>query len=173
MSAWNGFGGLNLSGIEASDYVGIPEGNHVVRAMDAKIEDVAGSKTNKKLVVEFKEVGGPGRIRFQFNVHNTSEKAQEIGLRQLKSFLVSGGHPSPDNPRDISSLKGLVVGVTVAPGKPYLDKEGNEKIRNEIKRFFSPAELGEDAPAAPRQSAHAPRQPAKPADDNFDDDIPF
>jgi hypothetical protein len=167
MSAWNGFGGLNLSGIEASDYVGIPEGNHVVRSVDAKIEDVAGSKTNKKLVVDFKEVGGPGRIRFQFNVFNTSAQAQDIGLRQLKSFLVSGKHPTPDNPRDVSTLKGLTVGVTVAPGKPYM-KDGKERVNNEIKRFFNPNEL--DSDEAPTSRA-APAPAA--SEDNFDDDIPF
>ena len=91
MADWNGFGGLDLSGVEeSSGYARLQPGTYVVESKDAEIKDTATG--GKMIVVDFSSVDGHGDIRMNFNVVNKNPQAVEIGLRQLKSFLVAGGH---------------------------------------------------------------------------------
>jgi hypothetical protein len=154
MGNWNGFGDLDLSTVETGgDYVRLQPGEYTVKCVDAKVEQIEGTN-NRKVVADFKQVDGKGEIRFNFNVYHSNEQAMEIGQRQLKSFLMAGGHSNPDKPGDISTLKGLTVNVIVGMGKPWRDRNGNERQSTEIKRFSA---AGEAAPA--------PKDP--------DDKIPF
>jgi hypothetical protein len=134
MADWNGFGGLDLSGVaEASGYQRLQPGTYVVEATDAEIKDTATG--GKMVVVDFSSTDGHGDIRMNFNVVNKNPQAVEIGLRQLKSFLVAGGHKNPDKPGDIKTLKGLKCQVVVGMGKPWRDNDGNERQSSEIKVF--------------------------------------
>lgn len=154
---WN-FGDLNLTEVKAGGSR-LPEGVYHVKCTDARLEDGMGS--NKKLVLELKAVDGSGDIRQILNIKHTSERAQEIALRQLKTFLVASGHPTPDNPKDIGTLKNLECKIRVALGNPWKNSEGQEVISTEVKSFM-------------------PLETAAPSDDKtsdksepMDDDIPF
>lgn len=154
MADWNGFGGLDLSGVEqSSGYPRLQPGTHIVESKEAEILDT--STGGKMVAVDFMSTSGHGDIRMNFNVVNKNPTAVEIGLRQLKSFLVAGGHKNPDKPGDIKTLKGLKCKVIVAMGKPWRDNDGNERQTSEIKTFLP---LDTDASAD---------------DKELDDDIPF
>lgn len=159
MSDWN-FGSLDLSGVEQDKGISrLDPGEHLVKCTDARIEPV-GDTANRKLVAEFAADDGSGTIRHNFNIHHTNQQAQEIGLRQLKTFLVSSNHPSPDKPGDVETMKGLKCKVYVGMGKPWRDRNGVERQNSEVKRFM------------PVESASAGSKSAEPKKD-FEDPIPF
>lgn len=155
MSNWNGFGGLDLSGVqEDGGYNRLQPGEYSIICDEAKVEQIEGTN-NRKLVVDLKDVTGAGDIRVNFNIFHSSAQAMEIGQRQLKSFLVAANHPNPDKPGDVSSLKGLKCKITVGMGKPWRDRNGVEKQSSEVKRYM-------------------PMDGAAPvAKEKLDDDIPF
>lgn len=163
--SWNGFSNLDLSDVEVDDYAPLETGEHEVRSTDVEIKTLGSD--NKRLIVTLSEVNGAGTIKAGFNiVHRASKQAQEIGLSQLKSFLVAGGHPNPDKPGDIMTLKGLTCRIYVGMGKPYTNKEGKQVQRAEVKRFI----IDEDKRAAPPSGGGAwSRSVAR----DIDDEIPF
>jgi len=177
MSEWNGFGSLDLSGVDAdSGSARLQPGTYRVKCTSAKVEAVEGTK-NRKVVCEFVDADGHGDMRNIFNVVHTSEKAQEIGRKQLKGFLVAAGHPNPDQPGDITSLEGLECVVVVGMGKPWRDNEGNTRQNTEIKKWMSkdspaPGPSGEAAAPASGGAARAAHQAQAPAR-QVDDEIPF
>jgi len=59
---------------------------------------------------------------------------QKWGREKLKALLTHGGHPTPDKPGDISSLKGLSVGVHVEKDE-YTDNTGMKREGSRVKRF--------------------------------------
>ena len=152
MSSWNGFSNLNLSGVTPDDYAPLTVGEFTLRSTDAEIK-TAPNGVNKRLVVAFTDVEGSGSIKHGFNLVNPSAQAQEIGKKQLKSFLVAGGHPNPDHPGDLETLKGLTVRVYVGMGKPYVGDDGQRRQNPEIKRFILDGEGA--APATPVGGAAA------------------
>jgi len=157
MSNWNGFGGLDLSGVEeASGYQRLQPGTYQVECTGAEIKDTATG--GKMVVADYKDVGGQGDIRMNFNVVNSNPQAVEIGMRQLKSFLVSANHPNPDKPSDIATLKGLKCKISVGMGKPWRDKDGNERQSSEVKAFM---------PVEGQQTS------GQAGGGNIDDEIPF
>lgn len=157
--SWNGFGDLDLSKVEQSDGGGgsqrLTTGTYSVKCTSAMVETI-GETDNKRVVADFQDLGGAGDIRMNFNVHHTSAQAKEIGLRQLKSFLVAAGHKNPDKPDDVMSLVKLECKVYVGMGKPWTDKTGNQRQQTEIKSF------------SPLDEAST-KKPSK----DLDDEIPF
>mgnify|MGYP001209926638 CR=1 FL=1 len=136
MSDWNGFGSLDLSTVDASaGSTRLQPGTYTVKCADAKIESV-GTTKNKKLVADLVDEGGSGDIRMNFNILHTSDIAQDIGRRQLKSFLISSDHPNPDKPGDIATMKGLVCKIAVGMGKPWKGDDGVERQSSEVKKFM-------------------------------------
>lgn len=159
---WNGFGDLDLSGVKEDEgYVPLEPGEHNVVCTEAKVEQIEGTN-NRKLVASFKAQEGVGSIRNNFNIFHSSAQAMEIGQRQLKSFLVAARHPNPDKPGDVASLVGLKCRVYVGMGKPWRDRNGNERQSPEIKRFINESE-GANKPSAGGQSSVKA----------LDDEIPF
>jgi hypothetical protein len=160
MSNWSGFGDLDLAKIEADEGSRrLQVGNYKVKCTSAKVESI-GESTNKRVVADFEDVDGTGDIRMNFNVFHSSEKAQEVGQRQLKSFLVASQHPNPDKPEDVSTL--VSCKVSVGMGKPWKDNQGNERQQTEIKRF---------APIDSAKSSGKDKKPSTPSE--LDDEIPF
>ena len=156
MSDWNGFGSLDLSSVEAGGgSTRLQPGTYTVKCTEAKVEAI-GSTSNKKLVADFVDAAGTGDIRMNFNVHHTSAQAKEIGLRQLKSFLVAANHKNPDQPGDVASLVNFECKIYVGMGKPWTDKTGNQRQQTEIKSF------------SPLDGASS-KKPSK----DLDDEIPF
>lgn len=157
MSDWSGFGSLDLSSVEASaGSTRLQPGTYTVKCANAKIESV-GTTKNKKLVTDLVDEGGSGDIRVNFNILHTSEQAQEIGRRQLKSFLISADHPNPDKPGDVETMKGLVCKITVGMGKPWKGEDGVERVSSEVKKFMPATEKSNGEDTA----------------DKLDDEIPF
>ena len=162
MSDWNGFGSLDLSKVEAGGgSTRLQPGTYAVKCTNAKVEAI-GSTTNKKLVAYFADEAGTGDINMNFNIVHSNSQAQEIGMRQLKSFLVAGDHPNPDKPGDVGSLKNLECKIIVGMGKPWINRDNVEVTTSEIKKFMA---LDEHAASA----ASSKKAPAK----DLDDEIPF
>ena len=162
MSDWNGFGSLDLSKVEAGGgSTRLQPGTYTVKCTDAKVEAI-GSTSNKKLVADFVDAAGTGDIRMNFNIVHNNSQAQEIGMRQLKSFLIAGNHPSPDNPGDVASLKNLECKIIVGMGKPWINRDNVEVTTSEIKKCMA---LDEKAASA----GSSGQAPAK----DLDDEIPF
>ena len=153
MSEWNGFTNLDLSNV-GEDVGFLDVGEHVVKCTDAEIKD--GKRPGaKQLALSFESEDGTGMIRQFLNIINPSEQAQNIAQRQLKTFLTVAGHPSPDRPGDINSLKGLRCKITVGDGKPWTGDDGQERSYKEVKRYL---------PVTSTASVEA---------DTLDDEIPF
>lgn len=136
MAEWNGFGGLDLSNVDANTGGGrLTAGTYTVKSSGSAIEQV-GNTQNKKLVVTFTDVNGNGDIRMNFNIAHSNEVATDIARRQLKSFLIAGNHSSPDKPNDVSTLDGLECKILVGNGKPWINSMGQEVTSTEIKKFM-------------------------------------
>lgn len=166
------FRDLDLSGnsIESGSVM-LEPGRHVTKITDASITN---TKTGgKQVLVVLTAMNGDGSIRDYINIvvpgASADEKkamSQRIGRDRLKALLHFGGHKNPDNPGDISSMIGLVVGVNVTEDE-YEDKEGNKRKGSRVKRggaYFSPSELGHSG--GPSSGGSSRR-------DDLDDDVPF
>lgn len=159
------FKDLNLSGVDAaSSGATLKPGRHVCEVKEASLKDTRQNGKMLELKLSAFQADADGSIRAWINLFvPSSDKATKIGKEQLKALLVYGGHPNPDKPGDISTLKGLVVGVSVV-SESYTDKDGNEREGSKVKGFFSPSELGVEAPKRAKS--------ADPMSD-LEDDIPF
>jgi hypothetical protein len=135
------FANLNLSAVTASTGGSVLQpGRYLVKVKDAEVTDNK-SKTGK--ILKVKLVCDQGVITDNINVFHESQEAERIGLEQLKSLLVNGGHPNPDNPGDISSVKGLSVGIIVAQ-----DGEYNGAPQYKVKGYMKPENVGTPTAAA-------------------------
>ena len=103
---WNGFGSLDLSSIDAEvKPAQIPDlgvGRHDVTCKWAEIKDTTTG--GKKVSLRFEANDGSGQVWCNLNVVNKSKMAQDIGRRQLKSYLMAMGHPTPDLPGGYSNF---------------------------------------------------------------------
>ena len=107
--SWKGFDSLDLSNVTAgSGTTRLPVGTHHVKCTDAEVVSTASG--GKMIKATLEAVDGTGEIAANFNVANKNPQAVDIGMRQLKTFLVAAAHPNPDKPEDIASLKGLSAG---------------------------------------------------------------
>lgn len=181
MSNWGGFGELDLSGVQAETGSNrLQTGTYRVKCTDAKVEAKEGSK-NRAVVIDLVCKDGHGDIKVNFNVLHSSEKAQDIGRRQLKGFLEVGGHANPDKPGDIKSLIGLECAIAVGMGKPFQNQNGETVQRTEVKKFMakdSPVAGPQAVAAASAGGARAGGFQAPPPgggarNSTYDDDIPF
>ena len=132
------FGKLDLSGIDADSgptSSRIDVGNHNVKITSAAVEK-CNNPAHSRVRVYFADDGGK-TILNDFNVVNANAQAVEIGLSQLKSLLECAKHPTPNNPKDISSLKGLSVQIDVRMGR----KRDNGDQYPEIKAFLPVGEM--------------------------------
>lgn len=142
MSNWDGFGSLDLTEVEAEKgRASMLPGNYICRLTSAELKDT-NDKKGKGLIVAFKDENGGGSCETFINLVNRNEEAERIGRGQLKALLIAGGHPNPDKPGDINSLKGLRVGVRIEQGDDWTDKNGNVRPGGgKVRRsgaFFSP-----------------------------------
>jgi len=130
-----------------NDYIPIPEGNYDALIQGAEVKPTRDG-TGKRLAIRFR-ITGPshvgGVIFAGLNVVNRSEKAQEIGRRQLAELLRAVGLPGE---RDMAKLIDTEcrIAVVIRPAN------GDYPASNDVKRF-SPSQTRADAPAG---------QPGKP-----------
>lgn len=113
---------LDLSKVEESGG-DIAPGEYVVTVKKAEVKDTKAGD-GQYINVMFVAKGG-GAIFHMFNIKNKNEKATQIGLGQLKTFLKVSGL-DPTRLSDVSTLEGASCVVRVALQK---DQEGNERPR--------------------------------------------
>ena len=147
------FSELDLSTVTEAKGVSILQpGTYDVRVANAEWQEM-NNGNGHQVMVELEDVDGGGSIRHWINVHHkTSKQAQEIGQRQLKSLLQFGGHPSPDKPGDIATLRGLHVGVVIGMSKERRNPNTGQVMvsRPEVKGYRMPAS---DSAPVPENSA--------------------
>ena len=173
MAEWGGFGAIDLSDVQGSVSI-LNNGKYIVRCVEAKVEPTKAGN-NRKLVIQLSEVNGLGEIRANMNIFHSNKDAQEIGLRQLKSFLTAASHPNPDKPGDVETMKSLEVGIIVGEGKSYTNQDGRRVTPSEVKKFFPVEQFDKiqvKVGVANAQAAHD-RAMGPAASKDLDDDIPF
>lgn len=177
--SWDGFDQIDLSGVEAAGGARLQPGKYIVKCTEAKINQKEGT-SNRMLILTLEDIDGNGDIRVNLNIYHSSEKAQEIALRSLKQFLEEAGHPNPNRPGNISTLEGLQVGILVGWGKPYKNRDGEERINTEVRRFISTRkaaewQLGPDGTPSPLagKSGGSGGSGGQRSTRELDDEIPF
>lgn len=161
------FDNLNLSGVTVGGTSRrLKAGRFVCEIKSAVVIDTAKKDGSKKLELTLDDVAGSGAIKHNINVYLVGKpEATEIGRKELKSVLFYGGHPNPDRPGDVSSMRGLKIGVVVKDA-PYTDRlTGQPKNGSEVAFVTDPAEID--------PANYAPRAAAAPAKTSIEDDIPF
>lgn len=142
------------TGAAGGSYDPIPEGEYVLKALDAE-EKTTSKGDGSYIKVKFEVVKGEfsGRLLWQnFNINNPSEKAQRIGRQQLVAWAAACGKPDAD---DTDKLLGkpFRADVTIEKGT------GGYSDSNRIKAFlFEQAET-----PAPKAAAKATPKAAVPA----------
>lgn len=137
------FADLNLSNVAPQEArkAGLPEGLHVIKIVDAKVlpEKSRNGYTEVQITGEGVHVDGivSDRIAVAHNDaefaktdkgivgKNTQGKVVLGGMTNIRSLCEFGGHPNPEKPGDIATLKGLVVGAKVV--KEEYQKEGETR----------------------------------------------
>jgi len=134
-------------------------GDHSCRISDVEIKDTRSG--GKMLIIEMTGDGGQ-KVNDRINIVNNSKEAVEIGRARLKHLLEMAGHPNPNQPKDVNSIKGLSVGVHVVDGADWADNEGMIRKGG-----------GEPRRSAPYFKATASSTSPAKDDDGFGDGIPF
>lgn len=177
MTNWTGFGGLDLSGVEAERSSNtLRPGNYICKITEAEVKDTK-DKRGKGLEVTFVDKDSGGDIKDWINLKNNNAEAERIGLQKLKALLISAGHPNPDRPGDVRSIVGLMVGVRVDQGEDWTDnngrvRPGGGKVRRSGAYFNQSAasHIGPDPRANTRRE---PEANTGRGASSFNDEIPF
>lgn len=145
------------TGATGGSYDPIPEGEYVLKALDA--EEKATSKGDGSYIkVKFEVVKGEhaGRLLWQnFNINNPSEKAQRIGRQQLVAWATACGKPEADD-TDKLLEKPFRAAVSIEKGT------GGYADSNRIKAFlFEQVDAPAVKPAAKPAIKPAPASAAK------------
>lgn len=126
---------LNLSGVKAQQGGPLKPGTYAVEVIQAETKNTRDNE-GQYIEIQLKVAEGDSvgrKLRHRFNIKNKSEMAQDIGLSQLKSFLLSAGHVG-EGLQSIGELIGLKA---IAVTKLKKDKE-NGTAQAEIAYFQTP-----------------------------------
>jgi hypothetical protein len=181
------FNNLNLSDVSAQRVSqGLPVGRHVCVLNHAELKP---SKSGIQIILYWAEIEGLGLCRDYITLHSNSNEegpkmAERIGKERFKAVLESGNHPNPNNPSDIRSLPGMVVGVIVEQDEDWIDDTGRTRKGGTKPRkngaYIKASELGYDGPLKVSTTHSAAASPApktaprrEPATADLDDEIPF
>lgn len=179
--SWNGFDQLDLSGVEAAGGARLQPGKYIAKCTEAKVTQKEGT-SNRMLTLTLEDKDGNGDIRVNLNISHSSEKAQEIALKSLKQYLEEAGHPNPNRPGDVSTLEGLEVGILVGWGKPYTNRDGEQRVNTEVRRFVRTSkaaewQLGPDGTPSPLagvgSGSSVKVSSGRTSTRDLDDEIPF
>lgn len=84
---------IDVTDAKTTSFELIPEGDYTINCVTAEVKQTK-STTGEYINCKFAIVGGDhdGRVLFHmFNIKNDNPKAVEIGMGQLKSFLMASG----------------------------------------------------------------------------------
>lgn len=145
------FSDLNLSNVSAQEARkgGLPEGWHVVKIVDAKVLPEKSFNGFTEISITAEGVSAEGVVSDKISVeHPEAEFANSPngtvggnlqgkivlgGLTKIKSLCEFGGHPNPNNPGDIKSLIGLIVGARVV--KEEYEKDGQTRSISKLYQY--------------------------------------
>jgi hypothetical protein len=111
--------------------------------------------TGSYIKAKFRVLGPTNAGRFiwmNFNIHNPSTKAEEIGRKQIAGWARACGRANAGDTDELVNLP-FSANVTTEPGS------GNYGPQNRI-NGFKVAETAKAAPASPKPAAPAPTAPA-------------
>ena len=118
--------GFDLKDYESSgtrDYSPIPKGEYTIKCTEAESKDTKSG--GEMIVATFEVVGGQfnGRkIWNNFNINNSSEKAQKIGREQVASWARTCGKPNATSFDELLERK-FIASIDIEKGKDgYADK---------------------------------------------------
>lgn len=157
-------GFLDLSDVEvqaAGEFEPIPEGKYLMQIDEAELKD---TKTGggQYIKAKFKVVDNgdyANRVVFHnFNIKNANPKTVEIGLQQVKSFLVAARAKDPSKLSSPTALEGLSAMCKVAQRHdptygtqnrilsftPYEETATASKITRATKKLTNAEQLGFD-----------------------------
>jgi hypothetical protein len=137
---------LNLSGVKTDDkksFDVLPAGKYYVRCADAELKDTkAGTGRYIKCKFMVEEGEYENRVIFMnVNIENPNPQAQQIGLGQLKAFLVASAYFNPDELGAVADLVGLkaVANVKIRKSEQFGDS-------NDISSFSKKKEEKDSLP---------------------------
>jgi len=138
---------FDLSGVkEQSGYELVPEGKFLCACTNAEIKetkDGTGQYIRAELTIKTGDYEGR-KLWTNFNVKNRNDKATEIGLSQLKTFLKVANYSNPDKLNSVSELCGLIVGV-----KTKIKKDEQYGDKTEVSYFFDSSKIDSHTEAEP------------------------
>lgn len=140
----------------------MPEGEYTLKCLEAE-EKTTSAGTGSYIAAKFEVVKGDyaGRYVWQnFNIHNPSEKAQNIGRQQLVAWATAAGKPEASDTDQLLD-RSFQCSIGVEAGKNgYSD-------RNKIMAFLF-AKEEKAKPAAAPKSTPKPAAPAKNSGNPWD-----
>jgi len=140
------------------NYEPIPEGEYQLMCEEAEEKQTA-AKTGSYIKAKFRVLGptNANRLIFMnFNIHNPSAKAEEIGRRQISGWAMACGRPNAADTDELLNLP-FSADVTIEPAS------GQYGPQNRISGFKAPAGNAPKASAAPKAAPAAAPAPAAPA----------
>ncbi|MDG1415949.1 MAG: DUF669 domain-containing protein [Alphaproteobacteria bacterium] len=154
------FAELDLSSVDIQGSSILSPGQYEASIKSAAMQPTKNGK-GSMLVVEY-TVPTEGEIKDWMVLFHESDQTARIAREKLKTMLTHAGHPNPDKPGDVSSLKGLKVGINVVEGDKWTDDQGNVRDGgSKLKRSGAYFSLSSSAPATPE------------AKTDLNDEIPF
>ena len=138
----------------------LPNGEYVLKATACEERETKAG-TGSYLAVTFEVAEGPHsgrRVWMNFNIHNPSEKAQNIGRQQLVSWATAAGKPDAADSDQLLDRK--------FTAKLGLEEQQGYAPRNKIEAFIvaGSAPKVASAPAA-KPAASGTTKPRNPWDD--------
>lgn len=143
----------------------VPEGKYLAVITEDEWKDVQGG-SNKYIAMSVKITDGDyaGTVLIdRLNVINDNKTAVEIAYSRLGNISKALG--MTETPKDTAKLhnRPLVIEVVTEPGKPWTDRDGNQrdgKDKSNIKKYYPLTERA--GHSAPGIASQAPAQQAKP-----------
>ncbi len=132
---------LDLSGFNGQTKKTLPAGEYLMNVTGAALmdtKDKSGQYIQVELTVRQGEHEGM-RLFHNFNVKNNNAKAVEIGLNQLKSFLLLARHMTP-NSLDVNDLQSELGGLTVGV-KVKIETNPTYGDQPRVHYFLSPKDI--------------------------------
>lgn len=120
-----GFNNLNLTNVSTEGSPKLKTGAHNVLVTEATYApNKNGSGNHVKILMEGIDTAGTQQV--SFNIEHQNPEAMKIGQQQLKTFLIAAGHPNPNNPANIHSLRGLRLKLIVEENGTYQGNDGKQ-----------------------------------------------
>jgi hypothetical protein len=137
---------LDLTNAKEQSFETIPAGEYTLFSYEVMIKETR-SGTGEYIQVKFKITTGEQEGRFiyhTFNIKNDNQKAVEIGLGQLKTFMKLAGMKDLNKLTDVNELGGHTINAVVKIKKD--DEYGDKAVISYFKPYVSKTVASTSAP---------------------------